>query len=101
MPAPSRFSPQDWESTLIACHYHPKHIKELMKLRDDMHDYEMHVQRLGTDPHHKVPDPPNVTMRMVQIIGDDQQEFSRVESPLDFVCRASGVDPAEVRASLR
>lgn len=77
MSAPSRFSPQDWEATLVACHYHPEHIKELMKLRDDMHDYEMHVHRLATDPNHKVPDPPNVTMRMGQILGDSVAQFSQ------------------------
>ena len=101
MPAPSRFSPQDWEATLIACHYHPKHVKELMKLRDDMHDYELHVHRLATDPNHKVPDPPNVTMRMGQILGDSVAQFSRDESSLDLACRLSGIDPADVTDSLR
>lgn len=100
MPAPSRFSPQDWEATLVACHYHPEHVAELMKLRDDMHDYEMHVHRLATDPNHKVPDPPNVTMRMGQILGDSVAQFSRDESPLDLACRLSGIDPADVVASL-
>jgi hypothetical protein len=102
MSASSRFSPQDWEATLVACHYHPKHVKELMKLRDDMHDYEMHVHRLATDPNHKVPDPPNVTMRLGQIIGDDaMRQFSRDdESPLELACRLSGIGPADVIASL-
>lgn len=101
MPAPSRFSPEDWEATLIACHYHPKHIKELMKLRDDMHDYQQHVNRLWLDPKHKVPEPPNVTMRLCQIIGDDaMHQFSRDESSLEAACRLSGVDPSEVLNSL-
>lgn len=100
MPAPSRFSPQDWEATLIACHYHPEHIPELMKLRDDMHDYEMHVHRLATDPNHQVPDPPNVTMELCRILGDSVQFSRGDESALDLACRLSGIDTKTVTDSL-
>ena len=71
------FDEADWKSLWDFAYRYPQHKAEFLKLGDDMHRFDKAVWHNGRNPTVLPPERPNLLNRLIAIVNQSPQEFSR------------------------